>query len=361
MCTALMVTDTQGFAYSGKTMEYSGPLPMEMTFVPVGTRITSIAPDRSDGHTFTTKFAFLGGAMAAAYLPGAHQCGMIEATNTEGLSISTNQLNGSRTPDNIGNDKSKLIASSDLGSWLLGNFATVNEAKAALLGGAIEVWLPKIPFSGNMPMPEHYILFDKVGNGIVIEFLGGAMQIYDNPVGVATNGPNFAWHLENLNNYAFLHNLDRNEGQFGRLKVKAEDSGNALSALPSTQISSGRFVKAAYYTNFVRKAKTSDEAIVTLAHILNNFDRPYSLTEDPPGAGGDGPEIAETSTEVTSFTWMNDKARNRYYLRTIEQINFVVFEIDRLTSIKRIVSVPFSEMNDSMLDGTSILLKAANV
>lgn len=359
MCTALMVTDLQGFAYSGKTMEYSGPLPMEMTYVPAGTRIVSITPDGSDGASFVTKNAILGGAMAASYLPGAHQCGMIEAINDKGLSVSTNQLNGSRTPNDIGTDKTRLIASSDLAAWLLGNFATVAEAKAALQGGAFKVWLPKIPFSGNVPMPEHYILFDKGGYGIVIEFLGGAMQVHDNPVGVATNGPSFNWHLENLNNYAFLSNQDRNDGQFGKLKVRAEDCGNALSGLPSTQISSGRFVKAAFYTTYVRKGRTPDEAIVTLAHILNNFDRPYNLAEDPPGVGGDGPARIESSTEVTTFTWMNDKTRNRYYLRTIDQLNFATFDMERLKSLTRTVSVPFAAVNDSILDGTTLLLNAA--
>lgn len=354
-----MVTDTQGMGYSGKTMEYSGPLPMEMTYVPAGTRIVSIAPDGSDGATFTTRHAILGGAMPASYLPGAHQCAIIEAANDRGLSVSTNQLNNSRTPDDIGTDKTRLLASSDLGAWLLGSFATVKEAKAALLGGAMKVWLPKIAFSGNVPMPEHYILFDKAGDGIVIEFLGGSMQVHDNPVGVATNGPGFAWHLENLNNYAFLSNQDRNDGQFGKLKVRAEDCGNALSGLPSTQISSGRFVKAAYYTTYVRQAKTPDQAVVTLAHILNNFDRPYNLAEDPPGAGGDGPAMSETSTEVTTFTWMNDKARNRYYLRTIDQMNFATFEIDKLASITKIVAVPFEHISDSTLDGTALLLKTA--
>jgi penicillin V acylase-like amidase (Ntn superfamily) len=38
-------------------------------------------------------------------------------------------------------------------------------------------------------------------------------------------------------------------GSFNNLKVNAPDSGNALAGVPSTQISSGRFVKAAYYSN----------------------------------------------------------------------------------------------------------------
>jgi penicillin V acylase-like amidase (Ntn superfamily) len=152
--------------------------------------------------------------------------------------------------------------------------------------------------------------------------------------------------------------MDRNEGQFGKLKVTAPDSGNALASLPSSQISADRFVKAAYYTTYTKKAKTAAEAVVTLAHILNNFDRPYDLSADPPGTAGDGPAMWDTSSEVTVFTWMNDKARNRYYLRTIDAMNFTEFDIEKLAVLKKPVSVDFTKILNQP-DGTQILLDAA--
>lgn len=56
---------------------------------------------------------------------------------------------------------------------------------------------------------------------------------------------------------------------------------------------------------------------------------------------------------------MNDKTRNRYYLRTIDQLNFATFEMDRLKSLAGTVSIPFTAVNDSTLDGTALLLRAA--
>ena len=249
-CTALMITDTNGIAYSGKTMEYSSPIPLSMTYMPAGTKVVSLAADGSDGMSFTTKYPVLGGATPLALQPGAHQGMMVEAANDQGLSVSTNQLNGSQTPADFGGDKAMQLAATDLSNWALGSFATVAELKAALASGAMKVWLPKLAFVGGVELPMHYIYFDKTGDGIVIEFMGGKMNVYDNPVGVVTNGPEFPWHLANLNNYAHLNNMDRNEGQFGKLKVTAPDSGNALASLPSSQISADRFVKAAYYTTF---------------------------------------------------------------------------------------------------------------
>ena len=357
-CTALMITDTNGIAYSGKTMEYSSPIPLSMTYMPAGTRVVSLAADGSDGMSFTTRYPILGGATPVALQPGAHQGMMVEAANDQGLSVSTNQLNGSQTPADFGGDKTKQLAATDLSNWALGSFATVAELKAALATGEAKVWLPKLAFVGGVELPMHYIYFDKTGEGIVIEFMGGKMNVYDNPVGVVTNGPEFPWHLANLNNYAFLSNEDRNAGQFGKLKVSAPDSGGALAALPSSQISYARFVKAAYYTTYVKKAKNPEEAVVTLAHILNNFDRPYDLSADPAGTAGDGPAMWDTSTEVTVFTWMNDKARNSYYLRTIDAMNFTRFDIDKLSSLKKVVAVPFTKITDQP-DGTQLMLDAA--
>lgn len=359
-CTALAITDTNGLGYSGKTMEYSQPIPLLMQYIPAGTKMVSLTPSGADGMTFVTKYGILGGGMQP--YKQAHQDMMVEAINDQGLSLSSNEMDGSRAPSGLGSDSSKILAASDMANWVLGNHRTVAEVKQALESGNIKVWLPKIPFMGGAETPLHYVIFDKTGAGIVIEYMNGVQTVYDNPVGAAANLPEFSWHLKNLNNYAQLTNVDKNSGTFKKLNVSAPDSGNALSNLPSSQISADRFVKAAFYVNYVRKAKTPDQAVITLAHILNNFDRPYDLSVDlPTGSGGrEGTQAGKKSSEVSVFTWMNDKGRNRYYLRTIDAMNFAMFDMTKLASLKSTVKVPFASINDSNLDGTKILLDAAS-
>lgn len=355
-CTALMITDTKGNGYSGKTMEYASPLPFEMTYVPAGTQVVSIEPGKKPGFSFVTKHPVLG--VSGDVKVGSGMNMMVEAINDEGLSVSSNELPGTQSPIGAGSNASKALASTDLALYLLGNFKSVAEVRAALENGSVSVWLPRIPLMGNLVAPLHYILFDKTGAGIVIEYLDGKQNIHDNPVGVATNAPDFPWHLKNLQNYAQLTNIDKNVGQFGKFKVGAPDSGNALANVPSSQISAGRFVKAAFYTQFVRKANSPEEAVITLGHILNNFDRPYDLSVDK-GYSSEGGTKGTTSSEVTVFTWMNDKVRNLYYLRTIDALNFAKFEIDKLASIKSVVTVPLAKINDASLDGTQVLLNTA--
>ena len=113
-CTALMITDTSGVAYSGKTMEFSEPLPLSMTYMPAGSKVVSLAADGSDGMSFTTKYPILGGATPVAMQPGAHQGMMVEAANDQGLSVSTNALPGSSSPADIGTDTSKQLSATDL-------------------------------------------------------------------------------------------------------------------------------------------------------------------------------------------------------------------------------------------------------
>ena len=355
-CTALMITDKQGNAYSGKTMEYAVPLPFEMTYVPAGTKVASIAPGNKPGLSFETKYPVLG--VSADPGMGSALNMMVESTNDQGLSLSTNEMPDSQSPAGAGSDAAKAVASTDLALYLLGNFKSVAEVKAALQSGEVSVWLPEIPLVGNIVAPFHYILWDKTGVGIVIEFLDGKMNVHDNPVGAVTNAPDFPWHLKNLNNYAQLTNLDKNTGQFGQLQVGAPDSGNALANVPSSQISAGRFVKAAYYTQFVRKADSPEDAVITLGHILNNFDRPYDLSIDK-GYSAEGGQPGAITSEVTLFTWMNDKVRNLYFMRTIDALNFAKFDFGKLAPIKSVVTVPLAKINDAQLDGTQILLGAA--
>ena len=354
-CTAMVITDANGAAYNGKTFEFSYPVPLNMEYVPAGTKIRSKTPSGKTGMEFSTKYPVLGLGMLA--LSRANQDTIVEGINNQGLSLSSNEFNHSKAPANLGAEDQKILAATDFAMWVLGNFQSVEQVKQALLSGEAKIWLPKVPFMGNAATPLHYGIFDKTGAGIVVEYAEGQQNIYDNEVGVMTNIPEFSWHLKNLNNYAFLNNVDRNEGQFNQFKVSAPDSGNALVGVPSDQTSCGRFVKAAYYTQFVRKAKTPDDAIITLAHILNNFDRPYDLSMDPPGAVGDGPALTTTSSEVTLFTWMSDKTRNRFYLRTIGSYNFTMIDMNALAAETQIKKIPIEAFHAVTSDSSRLFLK----
>jgi penicillin V acylase-like amidase (Ntn superfamily) len=316
-------------------MEFSFQLPTSLTYFPAGTKIESVTPTGNQGLSFNTKYAILG--MTIPAVATAKQVLVIEGANDQGLSISGNELNDSSAPP-VGTNPLVILSGADFGAWVLGNFKTVAEVKSALQDDKVEIWLPTIPMVDNMVLPLHYAITDKAGNGLVVQFRDGKKKVYDNPVNVLTNGPEFPWHLTNLNNYTQT-NINKNTGQLGKLKLNTEDSGIALSGIPSSQTAAGRFVKAAFYANYVRKAQTPDDAILTLSHIINNFDRPYDLTIDGPGGVGDGPRSNAKSTEVTDWTVMNDLSRNLLYVRTIEHLNWTVIDMAKLKDVKKIKTI----------------------
>jgi penicillin V acylase-like amidase (Ntn superfamily) len=345
-CTTILVTDASGRAYHGRTLEFSVLLPMDMTYFPAGTKVISSTPAGNQGLTFDTKYPILG--MSYPVLPSAKQVTFVEGINDQGVSFSANWLTGTDSPA-VGQDDARILAASDFGAWVLGNFKSVDEVKEAMGNGKSEIWVPASPLDPKAPLPLHYAINDKTGNSIVVEFTDGKPNVYDNPVGVLTNGPFFPWHLQNLQNYTFT-NVDKNTGQLGKLQLATQDGGSALTALPSAETSQGRFVKAAFYANYVRKAKTPDEAVVTLAHLMNNFDRPYDLTVDEAGGTGDGVRSSSTSSEVTTWTTLQDLSRNLLYFRSIEAMNWAVIDMSKLKDVKQIKTVSTSDVDKAGAD-----------
>ncbi len=338
-----MMKDANGNAYEARGMEWPGVLPDTMNYFPAGSPIESITPEGKQGMTFKTKYGFVGVSLIHM-VPNAKQPMVVDGANDQGMSLSLLYFPGASVPA-VDSDDSKVLAVTDFGAWALGNFQNVAQVKQALANNEVNIWLPPLALVGNIKSPVHFALWDKTGVGIVVEFSDGKVNVYDNQVGVLTNNPEFPWHLKNLDNYAQLSNLDRNTGTFGDLKVTAPDSGNALAGLPSTQTSPGRFVKAAFYSTYVQKAKTPDEAIQTLSHVFNNFDRPYGLCVNTLGSSsGASAGNAATDTEVTLWTSMSDMARRQYYIRPINSINFSMIDISKLANVKELKKVSLDKV-----------------
>jgi choloylglycine hydrolase len=163
-----------------------------------------------------------------------------------------------------------------------------------------------------------------------------------------------------MNNYAYLTNVDKNAGRFHQLEVSLSDSGSNMAGLPGIETSAGRFVKAAYYSHYADKADSPDQAILTLAHVMNNFDRPKGISIDLPGTASKAEAFAANciSSESTYFTVMNDLTQGHFYLRTINSINFSRFDIHQLCDVREQKTVPFSAIDEfAQLNATELFTK----
>lgn len=354
MCTVFNYIDANGIGYQARTHEDPAFYPEALAYFPAGTKIQSSTPQGKSGLTFNTRYAILS-VVLKGLVEGAKQDSLLEGSNDQGLSFACLLLKDTSSPV-PSSDDAKVLSANDLGTWALGNFQTVEQVRKALESGEADVWVPTTPRFNNVVSPVHWALFDKTGAGIVIEPTDNKLQVYDNPVGVMTNNPPFPWHMTNMRNYAHLSNVDKNVAQFNRMKVTAFDPGIAAETIPSGHTSPARFVKAAYYSAFAKKATTPREAVLTLAHMVNNFDRVSNITLDLPDGSGVGAASA-ASTEITLFSSFNDLAQNHFYIRTVYAMNFTKFDIRKLAVLKDVKEITLASI-DALDggDGTQLLL-----
>ncbi len=355
-CTTLMYQDGKGKFYAGRTLELSMELPYEVTFIPAGTQYVSKTGDKNPALTYTTKHKILSVTVPDG---DSNNLDIIEGMNDKGLTFSLLAFADTSGPKESFNKTKAALAAIDLGSWTLGQFENVEQVKAAL--AEQPVLLTPLAILGGAETPFHYVLHDKTGASIVIEFANNKQSVYDNPVGVMTNAPTFPWHLTNLNNYTFFSNVDVSKNKFGSLKVSQPDSGIATVALPASNTSVGRFVRAVYYSHFVQKVDNPDDATRTLAHVMNNFDRPKDITIDMSGSASEGitmtPDTgAPYSSEYTSWTALHDIDRGYMYLRTYNSMNYTRLDINKLLKSTKQLSIPLSTIDGMAEDATDALL-----
>ena len=153
---------------------------------------SGITPDGQDGLKWKAKYASVGanGVGLPILIDGVNEAGLAAGL----FYFPTTAGYPAYTPA----DAAKTIAPWQLGSWLLDNFASVDEVKANI--GSILVAETVLKQWGFSP-PVHAVVRDASGKSLVIEYVGGKLNLYDDALGVITNSPAFDWHMTNLRNY----------------------------------------------------------------------------------------------------------------------------------------------------------------
>lgn len=361
MCTSLSYRDALNRTYCGRTMELGEQLAYEVAFLPLGTNWTSETAGSGLPLNFQTSHGIIGVFYAPPDVSSEPETfqnhTIVDGMNSAGLvfNVLAYPDAGGPQPDRLA--KTPELNVIDLGVWALGLFSTVAEVRLAL--EKIELSFEPLAGLGKQP-PFHYSLYDRKGDAMVIEFHEGKLTIYDNPVGVMTNGPQFSWHLINIENFAHLTNRDRSVGRLGQLDLRQPDAGISMAGVPSDTTSVGRFVKAAYYATFAEKVSDQETALRMLGHIMNNFDRVRGLSVIDPAAGdtfGDalGLQAADTVTEYTTWTQLSDMERCHYHLRSYDALNFTRFDLNVLSAETRILSAPLMNLPNLGGDGVGLL------
>lgn len=189
----------------------------------------------------------------------------VDGINEKGLGI--HMLYLPQTTTGPRDEKAPGLTISLWPQYHLDNFATVNEAIAALKTEPYQLLMAVEPTSGKAGT-VHIALNDATGDSAVLECIEGEIKVYHSrDYTVMTNEPTFDKQLENLQQYR----------GFGGEK-----------RLPGTHQAADRFVRGAYYIKNMPKPQSDREAVAALMSVMRNVSTPFGVA-DP-----DRPNISVT-------------------------------------------------------------------
>ncbi len=307
-CTGILLRAKDSSVVTGRTVEFGTAIEASVAVIPRNFEFVGDTP-RGKGKKYTSKYATVG-----IYCFKAKK--VMDGINEKGLVAAAFYFPGYADYAHITSDnQSKALSPVEFPNWILTQFATIEEVKAALPSVAIAPTI--VDGWGEAPPPMHYIVYDKYGKSIVIEPLNGTLVVYDNDIGVITNSPTFDWHLTNLNNYINLSPFPAKPINLRGLKLAPFGQGSGMVGLPGDFTPPSRFVRAAIFSTASVPSDNSDETVNQVFHILNQFDIPVGVVRQK--------SHGKTSFDATLFTSAKDANKLRYYYRSYDDqtIKFV--------------------------------------
>ncbi|MDR0253204.1 MAG: choloylglycine hydrolase family protein [Brucellaceae bacterium] len=315
-CTSFLLPTTDGSGIYARTMEFGIELKSNALVIPRHFTLHTTGADGKPGKKWKGKYAAIG-------MNALGETTLVDGMNEKGLAGGVlyfpecaGYADGSKT------DKEKSLAPWDVLSWILTNFATVEEVKTAIQDiSVINLVQPEMGFAP----PLHYTIHDASGKSIVIEPVDGKLKIYENPVGVMTNSPSFDWHLTNLRNYLKMSPLNANDMTIDGEKFMPLGQGSGLLGIPGDSTPPSRFVRAAAYVLTAEKQPSGDEGVRLTEHILNNFDIPKGWIQTA--------KEQNIPLEFTQWSTIADLKNQKFYVKmyndqVLRSIDFKTFDLN---------------------------------
>ena len=281
-CTGITLKSKDGAVVFGRTMEWGTfDLNSRIVIVPRGYKFSGHTPDQKTGLDWETQHGFVG-----LDAPAMGEGLIVDGMNEQGLSVNGFYHPGFAEYQAYDPDRaSQSIGPGDVVPYLLSTCKTVEEVKTAL--AKVRVTPVVAPSLGIAP-PAHWIVTERSGQAIVIEYLKGELVIFDAPLGVITNAPSYDWHITNLRNYLNLSPVALPDKKIEEMNFSPLGGGSGMIGLPGDFTPPSRFVRAVAFTATARPTDTGTETMYELFRILDNFNLPLGSAEGEGDASTEG-------------------------------------------------------------------------
>ena len=267
-CTGIALSAADGSYVQSRTIEWSrGVLRSQYVVIPRGQQLRSFTPTGANGLAFTARYGTVGLAVE-------QQEFIAEGINEAGLSAGLfffPQYGGYESYDPDRNDRT--LADLQVAAWMLTQFATIDEVKAAVASVRI-VALEKSSV-------VHWRIGEASGRQVVLEIVDGVPHFYPGDAPVR---------------------------QLSGITLRPTGSNSGFLGIPGDATPPSRFVRAAFYRATAPQRATAFGTVLQCFHLLNCFDIPIGI--DHPQ--GDAPDIPS----ATQWTSAIDLTHRRVYYKT---------------------------------------------
>lgn len=340
-CTAFQIKAQDGSMIYGRSMEFGFKFDSNLLIVPRGFNYTGTAPQGAAGLQWTTKYGFIGMNQVIA------RTVVSDGMNEKGLIVSMLYLPGFAKYETPKTEKNnRTIGAWEFATLLLSTCSTVEEVKALL--PTILVAQEPMPNLGEFILPLHYYVADRNGQNLVIEYVDGQRNVYDNPMGTLTNSPIFPWHLQNLACYVNLSPDTIKQLQLPHWTIRGSGQGSGLLGLPGDYTPPSRFVRAVLFSQWAQTPKDSMEGVNTCFHILNTFDIVPGVIRTQATEKSLGTLPAEVKNtmgpDTTEWVIVHDQAHLKTFFRTYGSLQIGMVDLNQLDFSKpELRQIPLSQ------------------
>lgn len=223
------------------------------------------------------------------------------------------------------------IASFEFIPWILRQCSSVEEARKQLKNVRIMDWA----FSKDLPpSPLHWMIADR-NSSLVVEAVEEGLKIYDNPVHVLTNNPDFEYHLTNLNNYMDLSPYEPENSFADRVNLDAYSRGMGAIGLPGDLSSASRFVRGAFTRMNSICGGTEEESVSQFFHILGSVEqqrgsvRMRRMTDGKKDTDNTEDTASDETYEITIYSCCCNTDAGIYYYKTYDNHQITAVDMHR--------------------------------
>lgn len=194
MCTTISISNN--FAYMCKSMDFIDKYNYTFVYFPKNYEYE----EDVFGNKLTSKYSMMG-----TTFKGFDQ--FIDGINEKGLMGSTNSFKNHVSFADFPENNAFNLTSTKLLNVFLANCQSVDEVVE--FSKNIVILSKSFVNIDNFSRHYHYMITDKTGKTVVLEFVNGKIIPYINEIPVMTNGPKYPKHCQNLKKYL---NDNKNKG-----------------------------------------------------------------------------------------------------------------------------------------------------